>query len=62
MGTGCPFPGVKRGWHETLNSHFHLEVKNEEDLYLLSPQVPPWLVVGLLCSVLAYDLVLGSGD
>jgi hypothetical protein len=56
------FPGVKRGRHETLNSHFHLEVKNEKELYLLSLQVPPWRVVGLLCSVLAYDFVLGSGD
>jgi hypothetical protein len=25
------------------------EVVNEQELYLLSPQAPPWCVVGLLC-------------
>jgi hypothetical protein len=49
MGTGGPFPGVKRGRGVTLTIHppSSAEVVNEE-LYLLSPQVPPWCVAGLL--------------
>jgi hypothetical protein len=49
MGTGGPFPGDKSAagawrWPLTPSS---AEVENEE-LYLLSPQAPPWRVPGLL--------------
>jgi hypothetical protein len=49
MGTGGPFPGGKArpgrdADHSPLSS---AEVVNEE-LYLLSPQAPPWRVEGLL--------------
>jgi hypothetical protein len=51
MGTGGPFPGAKRGWDLTLTTHppSSAEVKNEYELYILSPQAPPWRVAGLLC-------------
>jgi hypothetical protein len=50
MGTGCPLPGVKRGQgrdadHSPPSS---AEVKNEQELYLLSPQVPSRRVAGQL--------------
>jgi hypothetical protein len=40
MGTGGPFPGAKRGRGVTLTIHppSSAEVKNEEELYLLSPK------------------------
>jgi hypothetical protein len=56
MGTGGPFPGAKaRPGRDTENSPPpSAEVKNEE-LYLLSPQAPPWRVVGqLYFSILLY--------
>jgi hypothetical protein len=31
------------------------EVKNEQELYLLSPQAPPWHVVGLLYFTFTWD-------
>jgi hypothetical protein len=50
MGTTGPFPGGKarpeRDADHSLPSS--AQVKNEE-LYLLSPQAPPWCVAGLLC-------------
>jgi hypothetical protein len=53
MGTGGPFPGGKArpgrdDDHSPLSS---AEVVNEE-LYLLSPQAPPWRVEGLLFTLL----------
>jgi hypothetical protein len=50
MGTGGPFPGGKArpgrdADHSPLCS---AEVENEYELYLLSPQAPPWRVAGLL--------------
>jgi hypothetical protein len=49
MSTGGPFPGGKarpgRDAHHSPPSS--AEVKNEE-IYLLSPQAPPWRVAGLL--------------
>jgi hypothetical protein len=50
MGTGGPFPGGKaRPGHDVDNSPPpSAEVVNEEELYLLSPQAPPWRVAGLL--------------
>jgi hypothetical protein len=50
MGTGCPFPGGKSAvgewrWPLTPSS---AKVVNEWELYLLSPQAPPWRVAGLL--------------
>jgi hypothetical protein len=51
MGTGGPFHMAKARLgrdsdHSPLSS---AEVKNEKELYLLSPKVPPRHVVGLLC-------------
>jgi hypothetical protein len=50
MGTGDPFPGGKsrpgRDADHSLPSG--AEVKNEYELYLLSPQAPPWHVAGQL--------------
>jgi hypothetical protein len=50
MGTGGPFPGGKArpgrdADHSSLSS---AEVVNKLELYLLSPQAPPWRVAGLL--------------
>jgi hypothetical protein len=50
MGTGGPFPGGKArpgrdAGHSPLSS---AEVVNEQELYLLSSQAPPWRVAGLL--------------
>jgi hypothetical protein len=50
MGTGGPFPGGKARLgrdadHSPLSS---AEVVNEQELYLLSPQAPPWRVEGVL--------------
>jgi hypothetical protein len=42
MGTGGPFPGVKRGRGVTIPlTPYSAEVKNEE-LYILSPFSPAW--------------------
>jgi hypothetical protein len=50
MGTGGPFPGGKaRPGRDTDHSPpSSAEVKYEWELYLLSPHVPPWHVVGQL--------------
>jgi hypothetical protein len=47
---GVLSPGVKRGQAVILTTHplSHAKVENEWELYFLSPQVPPWHVVGLL--------------
>jgi hypothetical protein len=50
MGTGGPFPGGKVRPQRDAD---HLppssaEVKNEWELYLLSPQAPSWCVAGQL--------------
>jgi hypothetical protein len=38
MGTGGPFPGIKHGREVTLTTHpSSAKVKNEKELYLLSP-------------------------
>jgi hypothetical protein len=51
MGTGGPFPAAKAqpGRDADHSSPSSAEVKNELELYLLSPQAPPWRVAGLLC-------------
>jgi hypothetical protein len=50
MGTWGPFPGGKerpgRDADHSLPSS--AEVKNVQELYLLSPQAPPWRVAGRL--------------
>jgi hypothetical protein len=50
MGTGVLSPGVKarpgRDADQTPSSS--AEVENEQELYLLYPQAPPWRVAGLL--------------
>jgi len=50
MGTGGPLPGAKarpgRDAHHSPPSS--AEVKNEWELYFLSPQAPLWCVVGQL--------------
>jgi hypothetical protein len=42
--------------HSSLSS---AEVKNELELYVLSPQAPPWRVAGLLCFFCSD--ILGTG-
>jgi hypothetical protein len=51
MGTGGPFPGGKvwLGHDADHSPPSSAKVKNEYELYLLSPQASPWCVVGLLC-------------
>jgi hypothetical protein len=50
MGTGGPFPGGKalHGRDADHSPPSSAEVVNEQELYLLSPQAPPWRVEGLL--------------
>jgi hypothetical protein len=50
MGTGGPFLGSKArpGRDADHSSPSSAEVVNEYELYLLSPQAPPWRVEGLL--------------
>jgi hypothetical protein len=50
MGTGVPFPGVKawRGHDADHSPPSSAEVKNEQELYLLSPHASPWRVAGSL--------------
>jgi hypothetical protein len=50
MGTGGPFPGGKArpGRDADHSPPSSAEVKNEQELYVLSPQAPPWRVAGLL--------------
>jgi hypothetical protein len=54
VGAGGPFPGGKarpgRGADPSPPSS--AEVKYEEELYLLSPYVPPWRAAGQLCFAL----------
>jgi hypothetical protein len=50
MGTGGSFPGGK-AWPGRDADHSppsSVEVKYEEELYLLSPHLPPWHVAGQL--------------
>jgi hypothetical protein len=49
-GTEVLSPGVKHGHGVMLNTSppSNAEVKNESEIYLLSPQVPPYHVVGWL--------------
>jgi hypothetical protein len=56
MGTGGPFPGGKArpGRDADHSPQSSAEVVNERELYLLSPQAPPWRVAGLL--YFAYNL------
>jgi hypothetical protein len=59
MGTGGPFPvGKAQPGHDADHSppSSAEEVKNEQELYLLSPQAPPWRVAGSL--YLMYQLNL----
>jgi hypothetical protein len=50
MGTGGPFPGGKArpGRDADHSPPSSAEVENVLELYLLSPQAPPWRVAGLL--------------
>jgi hypothetical protein len=50
MGTGGPFPGGKArpGRDADRSPPSSAEVVNEKELYLLSPQAPPWRVGGLI--------------
>jgi hypothetical protein len=63
MGTGGPFPGGKArpGRDADHSPQYSAEVVNEYELYLLSPQAPPWRVMGLLFTLLIYNqLILGG--
>jgi hypothetical protein len=50
VGTGGPFPGGKArpGRDADRSPPSSAEVKYEQELYLLSPDVPPWRVAGQL--------------
>jgi hypothetical protein len=50
VGTGGPFPGGKArpGRDADHSPPSSAEVKNEYELYLLSPHAPPWRVAGQL--------------
>jgi hypothetical protein len=50
MGTGSPFPGGKarQGRDADHSPSSSAEVENEYELYILSPQAPPWRVARLL--------------
>jgi hypothetical protein len=50
MGTRGPFPGgkVRPGRDADHSPPSSTEVENELELYILSPQTPPWRVAGLL--------------
>jgi hypothetical protein len=50
MGTGGTFPGGKArpGRDADHSPPSSAEVVNEQELYFLSPQAPPWRVAGLL--------------
>jgi hypothetical protein len=50
MGTGSSFPGGKArpGRDADHSPPSSTEVKNEYELYLLSPHLPPWRVAGQL--------------
>jgi hypothetical protein len=50
MGTGGPFPGVKRGRGVTLTTHppSSANIKNKQGQYFLSPLAPAWRVAGQL--------------
>jgi hypothetical protein len=49
--------GLKRGRGVTLTTHPHLvaKVKNEQEVYLFSPQAPPWRVAGLFLKVVSNE-------
>jgi hypothetical protein len=48
MGTGGPFPGGKARPGRDADHSSTAKIKNEYELYLVSPQAPPWRVVGHL--------------
>jgi hypothetical protein len=60
MGTGGPFPVNKArpGRDADHSPSSSIEVKKEQELDLLSPQAPPWRVVGLLYLFLPYPQLL----
>jgi hypothetical protein len=57
VGTGGSFPGGKaRPGHDADHSPpSSAEVKNEHELYHLSPHVPPWRVAGQLYFLLIVE-------
>jgi hypothetical protein len=58
IGTGGPFPGGKaRPGRDTDHTPpSSAEVKNEYELYLISPQAPPWRVAGQLYFIMCEPL------
>jgi hypothetical protein len=60
MGTGGPFPGDKArpGRDADHSPPSSAEVKNEEELYLLSPHAPPWHVAGQLYFFILYRVTM----
>jgi hypothetical protein len=67
MGTGGSFPRGKArpGRDADHSSPSSAEVNNEYELYILSPQVPPWRVAGqlylyLTCKIQAFSKKLHS--
>jgi hypothetical protein len=59
MGTGGPFPGGKArpGRDADHSPPSSAEVKNELELSLLSPQAPPWRVVGLVYFLMSFSVM-----
>jgi hypothetical protein len=65
MGTGGPYPGVKRGRGLTLTTHLRLVSRSRMSRsYTSSPLAPPWRVVGQLCCSLGclFSLVRLQGE
>jgi hypothetical protein len=60
MGTGGPFPGGKArpGRDADHSPPSSAEVVNEYELYILSPQAPPWRVEGLIYIFTYFTLIM----
>jgi hypothetical protein len=62
VGTGDPFPGgkVQLGHDADHSPPSSAKVKNELDLYLLSPHAPPWRVAGHLYLFMNFIIIICS--
>jgi hypothetical protein len=60
MGTGGPFPGAKRspGRDADHSPPSGTEVKNEQELYLFSPQAPQWRVPRITAGIVLQEVSL----
>jgi hypothetical protein len=64
MGTRGTFPGGKArpGCDADHSPPFNAKVKNEQELYLLSPHAPPWCVAGSLYFLPYRNIEFRSND